>query len=134
MRKLKIALVAATVLGGAGLVAPAASAIPVSGWQTQPSPADVQNVAGCAAPSPLVAPKLLGLRPRRWWAPLGWPAPLVAGAVGLTGGKIGPPVAFGVVAMSGRQRRSLSYEGGCSLHRGRLKRLGCQTRPGAAPP
>ena len=52
MRKLKIALVAATVLGGAGLVAPAASAMPVSGLAdaTNQLSADVQTSPGCAAP------------------------------------------------------------------------------------
>ena len=85
MRKLKIALVAATVLGGAGLVAPAASAMPVSGLADRHKSAFgrcPKRRLGVRPLSLLVAPKLLGLRSSPLVGPplgLGL-APLVASA------------------------------------------------------
>jgi hypothetical protein len=76
MRKLKIALVAATVLGGAGLVAPAASAMPMSGLATATDQlaGDVQNVAWVCGPYRCWwRPNYWGWGYRRWWGPRwGW--------------------------------------------------------------
>ena len=61
MQKLKIALIAATALGGASLVAPAASTMPLAGLAEAPNAlsADVQNVRWVCGPY------------RCWWRP-GW--------------------------------------------------------------
>ena len=75
MRSLKIALVAATALGGASLIAPAASAMPISGLAPAANElaTDVQQTAWVCGPF------------RCWWRP-GWgygyrrwlgPAPLL---------------------------------------------------------
>ncbi len=59
---LKIALVAATVLGAGSLIAPAASAMPVSGLASASNQlsADVQNVRWVCGPY------------RCWWRPNYW--------------------------------------------------------------
>jgi hypothetical protein len=75
MRKLKIALVAATVLSGAGLIAPAASAMPVGGLATATNQlaADVQNVAWVCGPYRCWWRPNYYWGARRWWGPRwGW--------------------------------------------------------------
>jgi hypothetical protein len=75
MRSLKIALVAATALGGASLIAPAASAMPIKRACARRQRARNRRAASCLglwAVSLLVAPRL-GL----WLSPLLGPAPVL---------------------------------------------------------
>jgi hypothetical protein len=62
MQKLKIALVVATVLGGAGLLAPAASAMPMAGLAgaSNELSAGIQDVGWVCGPY------------RCWWRPNYW--------------------------------------------------------------
>lgn len=61
MHSLRIAVVAGTLLGSAGLIAPAASAMPTSGLAAiSNQPADLQNIAWVCGPYRLVASQLLG--------------------------------------------------------------------------
>ena len=71
MRSLKIALVAATALGGASLIAPAASAMPISGLAPAANAraTDVQQAAWVCGPYRCWWRPGWGYGYRRWWGP-----------------------------------------------------------------